>query len=137
MADGTIRPVVGKGIVRCTDSMTLTKVLHSTSFSMNLISISAIIREHKCTMTFDISKMVFQEKGTGRILGTGIWNDGLWYIYREEMDTMLAPVVDRVVAGGSGVSVEDELILIHRRMGHSSFSLLECLYPLKYEKSDK
>jgi hypothetical protein len=39
-ADGTIRPVVGKDIVRCTNSMTLTKVLHASSFPMNLIFIS-------------------------------------------------------------------------------------------------
>ena len=53
------------------------------------------------------------------------------------MDTALASVVDRVGVGGSGMSVEDELLLIHRRMGHSSFSLLERLYPSKYEKADK
>jgi hypothetical protein len=29
------------------------------------------------------------------------------------------------------------LFLIHRRMKHSSFNLLERLYPLKYEKADK
>jgi hypothetical protein len=38
---------------------------------------------------------------------------------------------------GSGVSVEDELLLIHQWMGHSSFNLLERLYPSKYEKADK
>jgi len=119
-ADGTVQPVVGKGTVRCTDSVTLTNVLHAPSFPVNLVSISAIIREQKCTVTFDIPKMVFQEKGTGRILGTGTWRDGLWYMDRKGMDTALASVVDRVEAGGSGVSVEDELLLIHRRMGHSS-----------------
>jgi len=129
--------VVGKGTVRCTDSVTLTNVLHAPSFPVNLVFISAIIREQKCIVTFDIPKMVFQEKGTGRILGTGTWRNGLWYMDRKEMDTALATVVDRVGVGGSGMSVEDELLLIHRWMGHSSFSLLERLYPSKYEKADK
>jgi GAG-pre-integrase domain len=53
------------------------------------------------------------------------------------MYTTLATVVDRVGAGGSGVSTDDELLLIHRRIGHSSFNLLEHLYPLKYEKTNK
>jgi hypothetical protein len=53
------------------------------------------------------------------------------------MDITLAIVVDRVRAKGFGVSVEDELLLIHRRMWHYSFSLLKRLYPLKYEKIDK
>jgi len=136
-ADGTAQPVVGKGTVICTDSVTLTNVLHAPSFPVNLVSISAIIREHKCIVTFDIPRMVFQEKETGQILGTGTWRDGLWYMDRKGMDTALASVVDRVGAGGSGVSVEDELLLIHRRMGHSSFSLLERLYPSEYEKADK
>jgi hypothetical protein len=50
---------------------------------------------------------------------------------------MLMFVVDRVGSGGSKVSVDDELLLIHRQMEHSFFSLLERLYPLKYEKADK
>jgi hypothetical protein len=136
-ADGTTRLVIGKGIVKCTDSVTRTKVLHAPSFFVNPLSISAIIREHKCIVTFDISKMVFQEKGTSRILWTRTCSDGLWYLDREEIDTTLATVVDRVGAGGSGVSAEDELLLIHRQMRHSSFNLLERLYPLKYEKVDK
>jgi GAG-pre-integrase domain len=53
------------------------------------------------------------------------------------MDTTLASVVDRVRPGRYGVSVDDELLLIHRWMGHSSFSLLKRLYPLKYKKTDK
>jgi GAG-pre-integrase domain len=53
------------------------------------------------------------------------------------MDTTLASVVDRVGLGGYGVSVDNELLLIHRRMGHSSFSLLKRLYPSKYKKADK
>jgi transposase InsO family protein len=53
------------------------------------------------------------------------------------MDTALAIVVDRVGAEGFGMNAKDELLLIHRRMGHTSFSLLERLYLLKYEKADK
>jgi hypothetical protein len=123
--------------VKCTDAVTLIKVLHAPSFFINLLSISTIIREQKCIVIFDIPKMVFQKKGAGRILRTGIWSDGLWYIHREEMDTTLETVVDRVGEGGSGMSADDELLLIHRRMRYSSFSLLERLYPLKYEKADK
>jgi hypothetical protein len=117
--------VVGKGTVKCIDSVTLTKVLHAPSFLLNLLYISVIIREKKWIVTFDILRIIFQEKGIGWILGTGTWNDGLWYLNREKMDTALATTVDRVGAGGSGVSIEDELFLIHRQTRHSSFNLLE------------
>jgi GAG-pre-integrase domain len=129
--------LVREGTVKCTDSVTLIEVLHAPLIFINLLTISAIICKQKYIVNFDISKMVFQEKGTSRILGTEIWNDGLWYLDKKEMDTTLATMVDRVRAKGSGVSIENELILIHRRIGHFSFSLLEHLYPLKYEKADK
>jgi hypothetical protein len=57
--DGTTRSVVSKGIMKYTDLVTLTKVLHAPSFLVNLLSISAIIHEKKCSMTFDIPNMVF------------------------------------------------------------------------------
>jgi hypothetical protein len=38
--------VVGKSAVNCTDSVTLTNVLHAPLFFINLLSISVIIHEH-------------------------------------------------------------------------------------------
>ncbi|XP_047312938.1 uncharacterized protein LOC124916252 [Impatiens glandulifera] len=111
-ADGTAQPVVGKGTVRCTDSLTLSNVLHAPSFPVNLLSISAIILQLKCVVTFDIPKVIFQEKGTGRRLGTGTWRNGLWFLERKEMDSALASVVER--SGGVRSSVEDLLLLYHR-----------------------
>ena len=70
-ADGTFQPVVGKGTVDCTGSVTLSNVLHAPSFPVNLLSISSIILQLKCIVSFDIPKVIFQEKGTGRRLGTG------------------------------------------------------------------
>jgi hypothetical protein len=43
--DGTARLVVGKGTMKCTDSVTLSKVLHAPLFFIDLLSISVIIRE--------------------------------------------------------------------------------------------
>jgi hypothetical protein len=69
-ADGMAQPVVGKGTVRCTNSLTLSNVLHAP-FPVNLLSISVIILQLKCVVSFDIPKMIFQEKGTGT------WHSGL------------------------------------------------------------
>jgi hypothetical protein len=70
-ADGTAQPVIGKGTVQCTDTLTLSNVLHAPSFPVNLLSISVIISQLKCVVLFDIPKVIFQEKETGRRLGTG------------------------------------------------------------------
>jgi hypothetical protein len=59
-ADGTAQPVIGKGTVQCTDTLTLSNVLHAPSFSVNLLSISAIISQLKCVVLFDIPKVIFQ-----------------------------------------------------------------------------
>lgn len=115
-ADGTAQPVVGKGTVRCTDSMTLSNVLHAPSFPVNLLSISAIILHLKCVVIFDIPKVIFLEKGSGRRLGTGTWHNGLWYLDREGMDSALTSMVESVGVEGVGQSVEDVLLLHHRRM---------------------
>jgi hypothetical protein len=64
VVDGTTQLVVGKGTVNCTGSVTLFNVLHAPSFSVSLLSISAIILQLKCVATFDIPKVIFQEQGT-------------------------------------------------------------------------
>jgi Integrase core domain/GAG-pre-integrase domain len=134
--DGTTQSVVGKGIVNY-DSVTLSNVLHAPSFSVNLLSISVIILQLKCVVTFDIPKVIFQEKRTGRRLGTGTWRSGLWYLDREGMDSTLISMVERVGVGGSEMSAEKVLMLDHQRMGHHSFNVLSRLYPSLFEKADK
>jgi GAG-pre-integrase domain len=62
---------------------------------------------------FDISKVIFQEKRTGRLLGTDTWHNGLWYMDR------------------------DLLLLHHRCLGHPSFPVLSRLYPSLFEKTNK
>jgi transposase InsO family protein len=102
---------------------------------VNLLSISVIILQLKCVVSFDIPNVIFQEKGTDRRLGTGTWHSGLWYLDREGMDSTLSSMVER--SGGVGSSVEDSLLLHHKRMGHHSFSLLSRLYPSLFEKANK
>ena len=51
------------------------------------------------------------------------------------MDSALSSIVENT--GGVGSSVEDLLLLHHRRLGHLSFSLLSRLYPILFEKANK
>jgi hypothetical protein len=126
-ADGTARPVVDKGTVNY-DFVTLSNVLHTLPFPVNLLSINVIILQLKCVITFDISKVIFQEKRTGRKLETGTWRSGLWYLNRERMNSALISMVERVGVGGSEMSAEKVLMLDHQRMGHLSFNILSRLY---------
>jgi hypothetical protein len=128
--------VVGKGTVNY-GSVTLSNVLRAPSFPVNLLSISVIILQLKCVVTFDIPKVIFQEKRTGRRLGTDTWRSGLWYLDREGMNSPLISMVERVGVGGSEMSAKKVLMLDHQRMRHLSFNVLSRLYPSLFEKADK
>jgi hypothetical protein len=115
ITDDTTQPVVGKGTINY-GSVILSNVLHVPSFTVNLLSISAIIHQVKCVITFDIHKVIFQEKRTGRKLGTDTWRSGLWYLDREGMDSTLISMIKRVGVGGSEMSAENVLMLDHQHM---------------------
>jgi GAG-pre-integrase domain len=134
-ADGMDQPVVSKGMVKYTNTLTLSKVLHAPSFPINLLSINDIVLQLNCIVLFDISKVIFREKKMGGILGTGTWRSSLWYMDREGNDSALSSIVER--SGGHKISVEDLLLLHHKRLGHPSFSLLSRLYPRLFEKTNE
>jgi GAG-pre-integrase domain len=102
---------------------------------VNLLSISAIISQLKCVVLFDIPKVIFQEKETGRRLGTGTWHSGLWYLDRKSVDSALSSFLES--SGVVGRSVEDLLLLHHRRLGHPYFFALSMVYPPLFEKANK
>jgi hypothetical protein len=102
--------VVGRGTVKY-GYITLSNVLHTPLFPVNLLSISVIIFQLKCVVTFDILKVIFQEKGTYRRFGTGTWRSGLWYLDREGMDLALISMVERVGVGGSEMSAEKVFLI--------------------------
>jgi GAG-pre-integrase domain len=55
----------------------------------------------------------------------------------EGLDSVLTSMVEKTCVGGSSMSVEDELLLYHRRMRHSSFGVVSFVYPSLYEKTNK
>ena len=63
--DGTSQPIRDVGSIGCTPHLTLPSVLHVPSFPVNLLSVSAIIDQFKCTVLFDERSCIFQEKGLG------------------------------------------------------------------------
>lgn len=70
--DGTSQPIRGVGSVGCTPHITLPSVLHVPSFLVNLLSISSIVDQFKCTVLFDEDACIFQEKRTRKRIGTGV-----------------------------------------------------------------
>lgn len=108
--------------------MKLSSVLHVPSFPVNLLSVSSIIDQLNCIVIFDRNECLFQEKETGRTLGTGIRrDDGLWYL--DKAAVMLAAAVSE--------GPEAEVMLHHCRLGHMSFDSLTRMEPELMSKVDR
>jgi hypothetical protein len=97
-ADGTSQPIHGVGSIECSPSLCLSSVLHVPSFPVNLLSVSSLIDQFKCIALFDENSCIFQEKRTGRVIGTGVRRNGLWFINQAE--SALAAAVGAQERGG-------------------------------------
>jgi hypothetical protein len=114
---------MGSGTITCTPSLSLNFVLHVLNFPVNLLSVSSITKSLKCGAWFEPELCVFQELKTGKILGTGIEDEGLYYLDDASTPLSLAATCP---------SPTDELLLIHRRLGHLSFCVLSRMFPLYF-----
>jgi hypothetical protein len=125
-ADGTSQPIHGVGSIECTPSLHLSSVLHVPSFPVNLLSVSSLVDQFKCMVIFDENFCILQEKRTGRVIGTGIRRNGLWYI-NQEQSALTAAVGTQ----------EKEIYLLHCRLGHVPFESLNKFYPAMFKGVDK
>jgi hypothetical protein len=125
LADGSTQYIKGSGTVRCGKNMSLSLVLHVPAFPINLLSISCVTNELNCIAIFFPSWCLFQELGTGKRLGTESLREGLYYL---DKDT------SPVVAAALSRTPLDELLLLHRRLGHIPFATLGQAYPSLYDK---
>jgi hypothetical protein len=100
--------------------------LHVPSFPVNLLSVSSIIDQFKCLAIFDEQSCVFQEKRTGKRIGTEVKRNGLWFINQEEQ------ALSATTEGN-----KREIMLLHHRLGHVSFESLSKLYPDSFKGMEK
>jgi hypothetical protein len=126
IVDGTSQLIHGVGSVECTPSLSLLSVLHVSSFPINLLSLSSIIDQFKCAITFDETSCTFQERGTARRIGTGVRHNGLWRINHEELALATTAKGDVTV-----------IFLLHCRLGHVFFESLSQQYPAMFKGVDK
>ncbi|PSS35748.1 Endonuclease [Actinidia chinensis var. chinensis] len=121
-ADGTVSSVSGKGLVRVTPLLSLSSVLHVPNFTTNLLSIGRITRDKNCSVTFFLSHCVFQDLITGRTIGNGREENGLYLLESQDQQQMAHHTTHTSSTTG-------DIMLWHRRLGHPSFSLLKHLFP--------
>ena len=123
--DGISQPIHGVGSIECTPSLYLSSVLHVPSFLVNLLSVSSLVDQFKCTVTFDENFCIFQEERTRRVIGTGVRRNGLWFINQEQSALAV-----------STETQEREIYLLHHQLGHIPFGSLNKLYPDAFKNVD-
>ena len=120
-ADGTLLPVVGVGTMKMQPIGTITNVLHVPNLFINLISVQKVASLRAYSILFDDIDAYLCHKELGWKIGLAKVQRGLYYIpCHRSMEEL------KVVAVKS--SSEEEIMDIHRRMGHPSFYLLNHMY---------
>ena len=106
-------------------SLPLTYVLYVPNSPFNLISISKLIHDLNCSITFSHSSITLQDRSTGRTIDIGHASQGLYHLSSTPSFTVCTST--------------DEPLLVHCRLGNlniskfrkmvsrfSSLSSLEC-----------
>ena len=91
-------------------SLPLTSVLYVPDSLFNLISISKLIHDLNCSITFSHSSVTLQDRSMGRTIGIGHESQGLYHLSSAPSSTVCTST--------------DEPLLIHRRLGHPNISKL-------------
>ena len=73
-----------------------------------------------------------EERKTGKRLGTGVRYNGLWYLDRKKTDESICLAL-------SAAANEDKakVMLLHCRLGHISFDIMNRIFPDEMSKVDK
>lgn len=119
-ANGQIVHVSGGGTIPITPQITLSNCLYVPSLSNKLLSISQLTKTLDCVVLMYPNFCLLQDIHTKEIIGRGTEKGGLYYV-----DTVALQEQSNLAIG----SISRQLWLWHRRLGHTSFSYLQKLFP--------
>ena len=120
-ASGDLLIVAGVGRIALTPSLHLPRVYHVPRLAVHLLSLSNLVRDLDHKLTFTPNTYFYRDKVLGRMITLAEEHQGL-YLLRPPSSVFVAAAV-------SSLSQHDRLWLLHRRLGHPSFSTLKLLFP--------
>ena len=123
LADGSSSPVIGQGNVSISSSLQLKNVLHAPSFPQSLLSVSCLTKELNCRVIFDPVCCHFQDLLTGKKIGGGYEENGVYYLHHPVGNIYAAVDSSRVLF--SGIVVLD---ILHCRSFVMSFLKFRLLH---------
>ncbi|CAL1356196.1 unnamed protein product [Linum trigynum] len=113
-------PVHGIGITQLSNGLVLRRVLHVPDFQCNLLSVSRLTADHSVAVVFLKNFCVIQDLCSKKLIGTGTYRDGLYYL--------------NVLDGGHPVALSAREAINtsarwHSRLGHPADSKLLAFQP--------
>ena len=111
LANGTQTMAKGIGSACPLPSLPLTYVLYVPDSPYNIISVSKLIHDLNCSITFSHSFVTLQDRSTGRTIGIRHEFQGLYHLSSTPSSTVCT-------------STNDPL-LVHRRLSHPNISKLQ------------
>ena len=111
------------GLVRFSDKFYLSDVLYVLHFQLNLISISKLTHQLKCTLTFTSTHCIIQENVTQERIGTVKATVGLYLVTTLPASSRFKP---HCFAPFINCNITDKT-LWHYRLGHPSLERLHVL----------
>jgi hypothetical protein len=120
IVDGSLCPIAGVGDITFTLDLHLPSIFHVAIFTNNHLSVSQLVDDLNCVVSLSHTCVVLQELKTGRIIDIGQQSECLYHLKQggEDLDSRAC----------LAETPELELILLHCRLGHISFTILEKLY---------
>ena len=115
LANGSQTMAKGIGSACPLPSIPLTNVFYVPECHFNLISISKLIRDLNCLITFSDNSITFQDQSTWRAIGIGREFKSLFHLNSPSFFTACTSM--------------DTSLLIHSRLGHPNISKFRIMVP--------
>ena len=125
IVDGSFSSIAGKGLIKISERIDLKFVLHVPKLACNLLSVSKLSKDSNFCVTFFESHCIFQDQNSGRTIGSARMINGLYYFD----DNLSSDKKAQGFSSISFISVREQIMVGHCRLGHPSFSYLKHLFP--------
>ena len=132
IADGNFSPNTGKGLIKIYEEIDLKYVLHLPKLACNVLPVSKLSKDSNCCVIFYESHYVFQDRSSGKMIGSARMINGLYYFE----DTSPSNKIAQGLSSIGSLFVRDQIIVWHCRLGYPSFSYLKNLFPVLLKKVD-
>ena len=114
--------LLGKGALKF-QSITLESVLHVPKLACSLLSVSQLTKQSNCSANFLPTHCVFQDLSSGMVFGHAKECEGLYFLDNARVSHQ--PI--RKVC--NTISKNEDIMLLHKRMGHPNFHYLSRMFP--------